>query len=301
MRWRLRKLESIIKDVKSDENFRFSGNTTYGLGGGAKIAYFPANEEEAVAVCKYLKKTCEKYVILGNGSNVLASNRFYDGAVICTKRLQGIQVEGNCLKILGGTTVSQVLNFCVKNGFSGLEYLAGIPASIGGLTLMNGGTNRKHISGDILSVKVFDGKIRELLNKNCNFGNKHSIMSDINALILAVYVGFIREKPEQVENNINYFLDLRKGQPKGKSCGCVFKNPVGLSAGKLIDEAGLKGLKHGFAEVSREHANFIINNGHSSDDVFSLIKTVKKAVYEKCGVLLEEEVIYIGEFNELNC
>ncbi|MDE6667354.1 MAG: UDP-N-acetylmuramate dehydrogenase [Clostridia bacterium] len=288
--------------MKAEVNFDFSKHTTYGLGGIAKIAYFPSNEEEAVTVYKYLKKHGEKFVILGKGSNLLVSDKYFDGAVICTKYLQGIEIDGNCLKILSGTTVQQLLSFCVKNGITGFEYLAAIPASIGGLAVMNGGTSDKRIASNILSIKVFDGKMRELSNKNCNFGNKHSTMSDINALILAVYAGFEWEKPEKVEGNISYYLCQRKGQPRGKSCGCVFKNPEGLSAGKIIDDAGLKGMKIGGAEVSREHANFIINNGGSSSDVYSLIKAVKKSVYEKTGINLEEEVIYIGEFNdELNC
>ncbi|MDE7082710.1 MAG: UDP-N-acetylmuramate dehydrogenase [Clostridia bacterium] len=297
----MRKVENAIKAVKIEEKFNFSKHTTYGLGGTANIAYYPKSEEEAVVVYKYLKKQGEKFFILGNGSNLLISDKPFDGAVICTKYLQGVEIDGNCLKILSGTTVHQLLSFCVKHGITGFEYLAGIPASIGGLTVMNGGTSNRRIESNILSVSVFDGKTREISHKNCNFGNKHSTMSDINALIVAVFASFEHEKPQKVEENINYFLELRKHQPKGKSCGCIFKNPDGLSAGKLIDEAGLKGLKIGGAEVSGEHANFIINKNGSADEVYTLIKTVKKSVYEKTGINLEEEVIYIGEFNELNC
>ena len=297
----MRKLESTVKSVKTELNFDFSKHTTYGLGGKAKIAYFPKNEAEAIAVYKYLKKSEEKFIILGNGSNLLVSDKYYSGSVISTKYLQGIEIEGNCLKILSGTTVQQLLSYCVKNGITGYEYLTAIPASIGGLAVMNGGTSDKHISSNILSVKIFDGKLRELSNKNCNFGNKHSTMSDINSIILAVYAGFDREKPEKIKENINYYLNKRKTQPKGKSCGCVFKNPNELSAGKIIDDLGLKGMKIGGAEVSREHANFIINNGGSSSDVYALIRAVKKSVFETAGINLEEEVIYIGEFNdELN-
>ena len=298
----MRRQEIAVKSVKTEVNFDFSKHTTYGLGGIAKIAYFPSNEEEAVTVYKYLKKHGEKFIVLGKGSNLLVSDKYFDGAVICTKYLQGIEIDGNCLKILSGTTVQQLLSFCVKNGITGFEYLAAIPASIGGLAVMNGGTSDKRIASNILSIKVFDGKMRELSNKNCNFGNKHSTMTDINALILAIYAGYTWEKPEKVEENINYFLNLRRGQPRGRSCGCVFKNPEGLSAGKIIDDAGLKGMKIGGAEVSREHANFIINTGGSSSDVYSLINAVKKSVYEKTGINLDEEVIYIGEFNDkLNC
>ena len=298
----MRKLFNAVKSVKKEENFSFSKHTTYGLGGTAKAAYFPKNEPEAVAVYEYLQSSGENFLILGNGSNLLVSDKPYDGYVISTKYLQGVEIEGNCLKILSGTTVRQLLSFCLKNGISGFEYLAGIPATIGGLVAMNGGTSDTRISGNVLSVSIFDGKLRKKKKKNCKFGNKHSTMSDITALILAVYAVFSREKPEKVQENINKFLDKRKAQPNGKSCGCVFKNPEGLSAGKLIDEVGLKGVKIGGAEVSRDHANFIINNGGSAGDVHTLIQYVKKSVYGKTGINLEEEVIYIGEFNDkLNC
>ncbi|MDE6598047.1 MAG: FAD-binding protein, partial [Clostridia bacterium] len=164
----------IINQVEKSNDFCFANYTTYGLGGKAKIAYFPKTEQEAVAVFNYLNSSGEKFVILGNGSNVLASDKFYDGAVISTKNLKGIEKRGDTLYCLSGTTVQELLKFCQENGLGGLEYLVGIPASLGGLALMNGGVPSRHIESDIQSVTVFDGEIRNLSNKNCNFGNKHS-------------------------------------------------------------------------------------------------------------------------------
>lgn len=296
MRWD----DKLLNQVITDDNFSFSKHTTYGLGGRAKRAYFPKTVDETVAVFKHIQKSGEKFVILGNGSNILASDRDFDGAVISTKYLQGIELPDSNINVLAGTTVPNLLSFCIKNGLSGLEYLAGIPASIGGLALMNGGINTKHLESNIVSVDVFDGKMRNLSNKNCNFGNKHSTMRDINALILSVKLSVTQSTSEEVQSNIDNYLNLRKIQPKGKSCGCVFKNPQGYSAGKLIDDAGLKGYKYGCAEVSKEHANFIINNGACADDVYTLINLVKSKVYEKFNVNLEEEVVYIGEFNVFN-
>ncbi|MBD5584225.1 MAG: UDP-N-acetylmuramate dehydrogenase [Clostridia bacterium] len=296
MRWD----DKLLNRVITEDDFSFSKHTTYGLGGKAKRAYFPKTVDEAVAVFKYIQESGDKFAILGNGSNILASDGYFDGAVICTKYLQGIEFEDGNINVLAGTTVPSLLSFCVKNGLSGLEYLAGIPASVGGLALMNGGINTNHIDANIVSVDVFDGKIRNLSNKNCNFGNKHSTMRDIIALILSVKLLVSQSTPEEVQRNIDNYLNLRKIQPKGKSCGCVFKNPQGYSAGKLIDDAGLKGFKYGCAEVSKEHANFIINNGACANDVYTLINLVKSTVYEKFTVNLEEEVVYIGEFNVFN-
>lgn len=288
----------ILKNVTCDTDFYFSKHTTYGLGGKAKIAYFPKNEEEAVAVYNYLTLSRQKFVILGNGSNVLVSDSGYDGAVICTKFLKGVEKVGDYLYCLSGTNVSEFLNYCVKNGVGGYEYLSAIPASMGGIALMNGGIPDKTLGEQIVSVKIYDGKIRVLDNKNCNFGNKHSTMRNIKCLILGILLKCERENSELIKRKIEERFILRGGQPKEKSCGCVFVNPQGMSAGKLIDDAGLKGLTIGGATVSKAHANFITNRGGSAKDVYNLIKEVKRRVYDFCGVVLTEEVIYIGEFNE---
>ena len=279
-------------------NFDVSALNTYGTGGRAKCVYFPKSEEEAVSAFKFVKENYEKFVILGNGSNVLISDEFFDGAIISTKYLNKISFDGNNLICQSGVTVPKLLKFCIKNGLTGLEYLAGIPASVGGLAFMNGGINERHIGDDVIFVETFDSKLCKISNEYCNFDIKHSTMRDINCLILSVCIKIAPSDSDTVKENIKKFINLRSIQPKGRSCGCVFKNPNNLTAGKLIDEAGLKGLAIGSAYVSDRHANFIINEGKRSDDVYRLIREVKRRVFEKYGVFLEEEVVYIGEFNE---
>ncbi len=282
------------------QNLSLGSYTTYGLGGKVKRIYFPKTEEEAAAVFKYLNDGGEKFFVLGNGSNVLAADGDIGYTVICTKYLSGIIEKDNSLYCLSGTTVKQLLDFCVQKQIGGFEYLAGIPATVGGLALMNGGIPEKHIAEDIISVSIFDGNFKDLPNEKCKFGNKHSTMCDINAIIVGVNLSKNAVPREAVKENIKKYLLKRRRQPAGKSCGCVFKNPPNQSAGKLIDEAGLKGCKIGGAEVSLKHANFIINRGGTAADVYRLIKLVKRKVFEFCGVLLEEEVIYIGEFNDFD-
>ena len=286
-------------DIAHTNYFDFSKNTTYHLGGRCKAAYFPATEEETIKVFNELNRSSEKFIVLGKGSNVLASDTFYDGYVISTALLKGIyRIDENKIACLSGTSVSELLNFCRERGLSGLEFLAGIPASIGGLTLMNGGAGGKYISDVFVSAAIYSGKLCNFNRDLCNFTYKRSTMRDISCVILSVIFNVIPTSKEEVENNIKHFLHARKDQPKGKSCGCVFKNPEGASAGKLIDDCGLKGLRLGGASVSDVHANFIINNGGSARDVYNLINLVKKTVYEKIGVLLDEEVVYIGDFND---
>lgn len=269
---------------------------TYGLGGVSNSIFFPKNMIEAKAVFDNFKDI----TILGNGSNVLISDSF-KGNVLSTRRLSGIvRVGENKLFCLSGTPVSSLLNYCKKRNFSGLEYLYGIPATIGGLAYMNGGVSGNYISQNVDSVLLYDGKTHIISNKNCNFSYKYSTMRDIKALILGIFINFEHSSLNIIKERLDYFNSRRVHLPKGKSCGCVFKNVGNISAGKLIEDCGLKGFKIGNAEVSIEHANFLINKGSSSKDVYQLIRFVKEKVFEKFNVELEEEVIYIGEFNDLN-
>ncbi len=288
----------IFKSVLRTDKFNFSEYTTYGLGGKATVAYFPESVEQLEAVYDTLAEENKKFVVLGYGSNVLVADDGFDGYVISTKKLNGIIVKEDAIYCDCGVTVTALLKFCLKNGFGGYEYLAGIPATLGGLALMNGGVPQRHIGEDILNVDFYNGKTCKISNKNCKFGNKHSTMRDINGVITGLNLSKYAVPREASAKKIQSFLEKRKIQPHGKSCGCVFKNPEGCSAGKLIDDCGLKGFRCGGAYVSGCHANFIINDGGSAADVHRLICTVKNNVFEKTGIVLEEEVVYIGEFNE---
>ena len=201
---------------------------------------------------------------------------------------------------LAGTKVAELLKYCKDNCLGGLEYLYGIPASVGGAAFMNAGVSGHMMGDNVESVRLYDGKAIILINEKCNFGYRHSTMRDINALILSIIVKVDNLSAEEIAERINYFKERRSHLPKGKSCGCVFKNPAGNSAGALIEQAGLKGLRVGGAYVSESHASFIINDGGSSSDVKSVIEIVKARVSEQFGVLLREEVVYIGEFNDFN-
>lgn len=285
--------------VEFVENFIFARNTTYGLGGGALGAFFPKNREEVELVVSALLKANQKFTVLGCGSNVLASDSGYDGVIISTKKLTEIYLtDNNLLYCESGVTVAKLLKFCRNNGVGGLEYLAGIPATVGGLALMNGGIAQRHIGDDIEEIEFFDGKYRNFTQKQCHFTNKHSTMRDIIGIIYAAKIKVSSQPKEITQKKIAETLKNRAYLPKGKSCGCVFKNGEDYSAGKLIDNCGLKGLRAGLAEVSPAHANFIINRGNSAADVYKLIHIVKRAVKNMTGIDLVEEVVYIGDFND---
>ena len=286
-----------LSNLKIINDFSFAKNTTYACGGNAKLAYFPSSIKQATAAYDNLVKDVTKFVVLGNGSNVLASDNNFDGAVLCTRHLSGVmRITPNSIFCFAGTSVSKLMKYCADYGLGGLEYLAGIPATVGGLALMNGGAGGLYIAENIVNVLLYDGAIRKISNKNCNFAYKYSIMRDINSLILGVVLSICPENSEKVRENISTYLNRRKLHPKGPSCGCVFKNIGKISAGKIIDDCGLKGLRYGGAYVSQNHANFFINDGGHAADVYVLIDLVKKRVFEQTGIMLEEEVVYIGDF-----
>ncbi|MCM1438050.1 MAG: UDP-N-acetylmuramate dehydrogenase [Roseburia sp.] len=287
--------------IKRKTPFEFCKYTTYGLGGRAEFAYLPETVLQAKAAYDRLAASGKKFVVLGNGSNVLASDGAYGGAVICTKYMRGIVRLGkNSLMCLAGTRVGELLSYCKKRRLGGLEYLYGIPATLGGAAYMNAGVSGFSFGDNIESVRVYNGKSSVLTREICNFGYRHSTMRDINAIILSIIVNVDECEHDEIDRRIEYFKKRRSHLPKGRSCGCVFKNPQGVSAGYLIEAAGLKGFGFGGAYVSENHASFIINGGGSATDVKRVIDFVKRKVFEKFGILLCEEVVYIGDFDDFN-
>ena len=284
--------------VKPFNGFTFANNTTYKLGGKADLCFFPQNICQAVTAYNICKELGYEPFILGNGSNVLASDGGFDGAVISTKKLSGIiRLKNNRLFCLAGTPLSKLLNYCKLYGLSGVEYLVKIPATVGGAAFMNAGAAGKYIGDNIEKVLIYTDK-KVYFNKNqCGFTYKHSTMRDINCLILAVVLQLEAKPVNEVEAKLHHYSNLRNHLPKGRSCGCVFKNGEGYFAGDLIERAGLKGIRCGSAFVSYEHANFIISEGGCAGDVKKLIDLVKYVVMLKFGVQLFEEVVYIGDFD----
>ena len=292
---------SLPSGVPVRYNFNFAANTTYGCGGIAKAALYPRSEMEGALAFSRLLKSGKRFCVLGGGSNVLAQDGFYDGYVLSTSCIKSLSArvsgEDVVLNVSCGVKVAEVLAFCLKEGYSGLEFLAGIPASMGGVLYMNAGAGGEYIESRVLSVRLSDGeKIRVLSREECDFTYKHSTMRDINCLILGAELALKHTSAKIVAANIKKRLSERGVLPRGKSCGCVFENYCGVSAGRLIEDAGLKGAHMGSAFISEKHANFIINEGKASSDVYALIQQAKREVYNKFGITLREEVCYIGDF-----
>ena len=247
-----------------------------------------------------------KYTVIGNASNVLFSDLGYRGAVIFTRRLSGVEIdetdEGAYFTALAGTPLAHIANTAAELGYTGFEFLHGIPATLGGAVFMNAGAFGFEISEVIKKVRVYDAKERSFNDLSPNvldFSYRHSLfMNDETIACVGARLFAKKGNREEIKAKMEEFKQKRlSSQPyTSASAGSYFKRPQGYFAAKLIDDCGLKGLKVGNAEISQKHAGFIVNTGGASAaDVLSLASAVVEAVRQKYGITLESEVRYIGE------
>ena len=284
--------------VYFEENASLAPHCSFGTGGNADVLFFPETKEGAAELIARLDEEGLCYVLLGNGSNVLISDDGIRGGAICLKKLKGITVKGKILTALAGESLAGVIESALLNSLGGLEFLSGIPASVGGAVAMNAGCFNKTI-GEYVSFAEYAGGI--VGGKNCRFSYRSSLFKEEKKCVLSVSFHLENVEYEQSESKIGYFLSLRRNrQPKGRTCGSTFKND-GYFAGKVIESCGLKGFRVGGARVSEKHANFIVaEKNATSGDIYSLILHIKETVLKKCGIRLREEVEYIGKFKDEN-
>ena len=286
-------LEQISKlnlEVRLKENL--AKHTVYGTGGNCLAMIYPSCENTFKECLKILKE--QNVFILGNGTNLLVSDKGYNGYVINTEKLNKIEIRGDLIIAEAGADLMQVVKVSTDNCLSGLEFAVGIPASVGGAVCMNSGCFGKSVGEYVVYVKAENGVYN---NKDCNFDYRTSRFNEES-----IFQVCFKLKPwdnETIESKLEHYKKIRSSKaPKGKSCGSVFKNEE-YFAGKLIDDAGLKGFTIGGAKVSEKHANYIINfNNAKSQDIYSIIKHVKKRVYSLFEIDLKEELKYLGEFND---
>lgn len=288
-----------IKKIVGKENvilgYPLSLCSSFGIGGNAKIIAYPTSVYEVVELIKLAKDSGLKHKVIGNASNILFSDAGYDGLIISLKNFSSIErVDETSYLVSAGTSLSALLARATKDGLSGIEFAAGIPALLGGAIVMNAGVGAKSMSDILNSVTFFDGKhIITKQAKELEFNYRTSCFcGSRDFIVLFAKLVLKKENQDVIKNNIKEYLDKRlRSQPKGKSAGCVFKNPKEMPAGYIIDKLGLKGLREGGAVVSEVHANFIINESSATQvDVKTLINKIKTEVYNCCGVWLEEEI-----------
>ena len=275
-------------------------HTTYRVGGPAKLFVKVQHVDGLIEVIKYCSKHRIPLFVIGRGSNLLFSDKSFDGIIISLENMNQYHVNGSEVTAQCGVTMIKLAYDCAKIGLSGFEFMGGIPGNIGGGIFMNAGAYKSCLSEVVKSVKVLDERLKvvELSKDEMEFSYRHSIIQDHPKWI-------VLEATFELENKsveeINETLDKRKErrmstQPWNKpSAGSVFRNPEGSSAWKYIDDAGLRGYEIGGAQVSPKHSNFIVNNGYASaKDIYDLIFYVQKTVQDQFGVLLKPEVRFIN-------
>ncbi len=281
-------------EIAREQPFSFAKHSSIGCGGAATLALYPTTLEEAVTAINALHSAGTPYRVLGNLTNVLPPDEGYEGVILSTKRLAGVTV-GASVSVLAGTTSGELLAACEKESLTGGEFLFGIPCTMGGALYMNAGAGGRYISEIVESVLVWrEGELLTLPRAACEYAYKQSVFMRNHDVILGGVLRLEKGTQEEIERSRAYYRDRRSHLPKGRSMGCVFKNPEGRSAGELIEGSGLKGLRLGGVKISERHANFIINEGRGrGSEIRCLISLVKNAVYAQYGVRLQEEIRYI--------
>lgn len=271
-------------------NFSFARHTTIGCGGTAALAVSPTNEKEAEALILFLHSEHIPHCFLGAGANVLPSDGFYNGVVVRFRKLAALLREGDLVYAGAGVTGGALCRFARGECLGGFEPFTGIPMTVGGGVVMNAGVSAGHFCDVVTEVVgIENGKVKRFKSADCLYAEKSSIFQSGIAVVGALLRGEIRP-PAEIEKRTAEFRSRRAHLPKGRSMGCVFVNPAGDSAGRIIESCGLRGYRLGRARVSEIHANFILNEGGRADDVSGLIRYVQEAVRAKTGILLREEI-----------
>ncbi len=279
-----------------------SRQTTFKIGGPADILFFPASTEEVQKVFHIINKYDCPYTILGNGSNVLVSDKGIRGLVIKFNQFSGqIKLRGTDEIVAGaGAMLKDVSLFAGEHSLSGLEFAIGIPGSIGGAVYMNAGAYDGEIENVVSGVIAVDkaGNIHHYDREQLQFAYRHSIFQENGEVICEVELQLTSADKENILARMADLTQRRESkQPLDMpSAGSTFKRPPGYFAGTLIDQTGLKGFSVGGAQISLKHAGFVINTGNATaKDVLTLISEVQKRVYAKHGVHLYPEVKLVGE------
>ena len=294
----LEKLKEIFKEVYINEPMK--NHTSFRTGGPADVYVKADRAENIIKAIEMLKKENVEYMIIGNGSNLLVSDRGICGAVIeIGSMMNNISVEGEKIYAEAGALLSSLAAAAAENCLTGLEFASGIPGSVGGAVVMNAGAYDGEIKDAIDYADVIDneGNILRLTKDELGLSYRHSVIDEKKMIVIGA--GFrLKEGDGRAikEKMADFAARRREKQPLNyPSAGSTFKRPEGHFAGKLIEDAGLKGKTIGGAQVSQKHAGFIINTGDATtEDVLELMDCCVETVYNKFGVRLEPEVRFIG-------
>ncbi len=282
-------------------NEPLSRHTSFRIGGPADYFTEPHSAAGIKAIIGLCKREDVPFAIIGNGSNLLVSDEGYRGVVICIARgMRTVKVEGERIYAEAGALLSGIAREALNNSLTGFEFAGGIPGTLGGAVVMNAGAYGGEMVQVIKSADVLDmeGNLLTLRNEELKLGYRTSVIPKKNYIVVSAVIKLKKaDDAENIRNTMQELLAKRKEkQPlEYPSAGSTFKRPEGYFAGKLIEDAGLKGFSIGGACVSEKHSGFVVNKGKATaKDVLLLIEYVKKIVFEKFGVELEPEVKMLG-------
>lgn len=286
-------------EVRINESMK--RHTSFRAGGEAAWFAIPESVQELNAVLRACEKANTPWYVIGNGSNLLVSDKGYPGVIISTEKFDKLEIEGNIVTAGAGVILSKAASMAYKSGLTGLEFAAGIPGSVGGACVMNAGAYGSEMKNVLKTVTVLtkDGEVVTLPAEELELGYRTSVIPKAGYLVLEAEMALEEGNPEEIKALMDDLAFRRKDkQPlEFPSAGSTFKRPEGYFAGKLIEDSGLKGFSVGGAQVSEKHAGFVINKGDASaSDIYALCKFVEQKVMEQFGVSLEMEVKLLGEF-----
>jgi UDP-N-acetylmuramate dehydrogenase len=304
-------LLSILKErlgSKAEYNHPLNTLNTFGTGGPAKLYTEAGTVEELSLAVKIAREFGVPFFILGGGSNILVSDGGYNGLVIKNSVL-GLGQSGINIISGAGEQLQSLVNFAAGNSLSGLEFASGIWGTVGGAIYGNAGAYGAEIGAVLKSAQLVDreGNIRTEEASYFQFSYRHSRLKETGEFVAKAEFALKEGNRDTIQGKMDEILSARKDKlpTDQRSAGCFFKNIIDkrekygkISAGRLLDEAGAKAIKIGGAAVFRNHANIIINEGSAkSKDIKELAEILKRRVKEKFGILLEEEITYLGDFS----
>ena len=297
--------------MKILKNEPLKQHTSFRVGGPAKVYVIPEDIEELQKLIRFLHEEKLPYDIIGNGTNLLVSDAGVDHVVVEIGRaLEGIELlpEANAsdektyyIRVLAGTLLSKAAQFAATQELAGMEALRGIPGTLGGAVTMNAGAYGTEMKDVLYSVDVLtpEGELQTLTPTELELGYRYSVIPERGYIVVAATLALRKGDPAEIQARMADFQNRRKEkQPLDKaSAGSTFKRPEGYFAGKLIEDTGLRGFRHGGAQVSEKHCGFVINDGTArAADIYWLIGEVRKRVLLEQHVELTPEVKIWGNF-----
>jgi UDP-N-acetylmuramate dehydrogenase len=283
-------------------NEPMKNHTSFKLGGPADIFIEPDDTEQLAKAIKSLREHTIPYYIIGNGSNLLVSDKGLRGAIVkIGEKFVSVNIDGDKIIAESGILLSTLSKIAAKNSLTGMEFASGIPGALGGAVAMNAGAYGGEMKDIIEWVEVLDQdlELMRLQNAEMEFGYRKSVVEPRKYIVIRCCLRLMKGNPDEISGRMAELTEKRKAkQPlQLPSAGSTFKRPEGYFAGKLIEDAGLRGFSLGGAQISALHCGFVVNNGGATaQNVYDLIRHVQKTVYEKFNVRLETEVKMLGEF-----